>query len=211
MSVSKAQIHKEVTEGFKNKGPLAPPNIISLTDPRGGGVVSIAGHQHDITSIVSAKGGSLTMVASASGSIGDGKKPVTGERGSKNVASKTGDKSKRTLTRLANPDGTGCHIDSGAGGGEIIHFGTADGNVSFTMSSKNGGSIVLRVGGTELVVNGKRQQVESTKIIVQEQLNHKSELEKYKKDMEESFLNALKPYTAECPNCSGSGQQSGST
>lgn len=202
---------KEVRNGFDNEGPLAPPNMVMLTCTGGGGLHSIRGAKSCITYVKGNSGGGFITMSPSKSGLGDGKSPPGDERGTKSFATQSGDASRPTITGVGNPDGTGVTFDSGGGRSPTMHMSTPDGLCSITMTSANGGAIILRVGDTELVINGAKGQVEVTKQVIQEKQGHRAELEKYRKDVQTSLRNAMKPYSDKCSDCEGSGQQSGSS
>lgn len=195
MSEPVFQGHSEVRNSFKNEGPLGPPNMVALTCTGGGGLISIRGAKNNVTQVMGNAGGGLVIATPAASGLGDGKSPPTGERGTKHFANDQGDKSRPTMCFMANPDGTGISIDSGGGRSPTMHLSTSDGLCSITITSAGGGAIILRVGTTEFVVNGAKGQTETTKQVIQEKIDHREELEAYRKNMLASLKNALKPYS----------------
>lgn len=195
MSEPVFQGHSEVRNSFKSEGPLGPPNMVALTCTGGGGFISIRGAKNNITQVMGNAGGGLVIATPTSSGLGDGKSPPVGERGTKHFANSQGDGSRPTMFFMANPDGTGMSIDSGGGRAPTMHWSTSDGLCSITITSAGGGAIILRVGKTEFVVNGAKGQTETTKQVIQEKLDHKEELEAYRKNMLASLKNALKPYS----------------
>lgn len=193
-------------EKLDNK--LALPNMIYHTDTGQAGLISIRGSKNCITSVTGNAGGGITTITKAPSGLGDGKSIPSGGRGTKSFTTQTGDTSRPTITAVGNPDGTGITIDSGAGRAPTMQFATADGACSITMTSANGGAIILRAGNTELVINGKKGQVEVTKQVIQEKPPVKEQTEKYRKDMRDSLRNAMKPYSDSCSDCGGDGQTS---
>lgn len=212
MGECKSCIIPEAVNGSERAdNKLTFPNMIYHTDTGGAGLVSIRGGKNCITKVVGNAGGGFVTVTPSKSGLGDGTSVPKDSRETKSFTTQTGDGSRPTITSLANPDGTGMTLDSGAGRSPTMHMSTSDGLCSMTMTSANGGAIILRVGQTELVVNGAKGQVEVTKQVIQEKIDHKAELEKYRKNMNDSLRNAMKPYSNACGDCDGSGQQSGSS
>lgn len=197
-------------EKLDNK--LALPNMVYHTDTGQAGFISIRGSKNCITSLTGNSGGGVTTIVKAPSGLGDGKSVPSGGRGTKSFTTQTGDTSRPTITALANPDGTGITIDSGAGRPPTMQMATADGLCSITMSSANGGSINLRVGDIGITINGAKKINETNgPLVIQEKPSVKDQIEKYRKDMADSLRNAMKPYSDTCADCEGSGQQSGSS
>ena len=212
MGDCKACVAPEAKNGSeRGDGKLTFPNMIYHTDTGGAGLVSIRGSKNCITQVVGNAGGGVVSFSPSKSGLGNGTETPKDARDTKSFASQTGDASRPTITSVANPDGTGITLDSGGGRSPTMHMSTPDGLCSITMTSAGGGSITLRVGSTELVVNGAKAQVEVTKQVIREKPDHKAELEKYRKDINDSLRNAMKPYSDQCENCGGSGQQSGSS
>jgi hypothetical protein len=211
MSTKTSQAPAEVRNGVDSFGLEQQWQMQMDTNVVGAGSYHIHGPKNDISGFKGKMGGGLSIISQTDSSFGNNSTLPNNHRGTKNSDTQTGNGSKPTITSLANPDGTGMTLDSGAGRSPTMHMSTSDGLCSMTMTSANGGAIILRVGQTELVVNGAKGQVEVTKQVVQEKIDHKAELEKYRKNMNDSLRNAMKPYSDACGDCDGSGQQSGSS
>lgn len=196
-------------EKLDNK--LALPNMIYHTDTGQAGLISIRGSKNCITSLTGNAGSGVATITTAPSGLGDGKSVPSGGRGTKSFMTQTGDTSRPTITAVGNPDGTGITIDSGAGRPPTMHMSTPDGLCSITMTSSNGGSITLRVGRTELVVNGATGMVEVTTLLLQEQPDHKDQLEQYRKVVQNILKEAMRPYSDSVGGSDSSGASSSSS
>lgn len=187
----------EVQQGFKNEGPLSPPNIHSFTGTGGGGIIMIRGKKSQITSVVGNSGAGLTMINKSEGGLGDGKKTPGGERKDKNIAAGNTDTSKQTITRLGNPDGTGLVIVSGGDGGNpTLSIALGDKSCSITMSARGsgGGPVVTVVAGThEWTLDYKGFKV--TKMPIQEKLCCRADIDSSLDAWADAMKTAFDPFT----------------
>lgn len=215
MSESKAMNHDEVRNSFKNHGPLGPPNITTITDTGGNGLLCIRGKEHQITSLVNNRGASLTMVTPSVGDLGDGKTPPKGERGTRNVAGGTADADMPTVTRLGNPDGSGLIIVSGGGSNPTLSISLGDKSCSFTMSAKGSdGQPVVHIVAGEQEWSLDHKGFKVTAMPIQERKKNKPDIDGFLDNQAKQMQSALQPYTNNSAQsgwgCCGGSSNSGS-
>lgn len=196
MANSKAMSQDEVRNAFDNHGPLGPPNMTVITDTGGNGLVCIRGKSHQITSLANNRGASLTMVTQAEGGLGDGKTTPGGERGTRNVASGTGDSSKASVSRFGNPDGSGFIVSSGGGSNPTLSIALGDKSCSLTMSARgsNGQPVIHLVAGDQEISLDYRG-LKVTKMPVQERTQNRADIDKFLDESAQLLQRAMKPYT----------------
>lgn len=199
-----------VHRGFESFGAVEPTQGVSFTTPSGAGFEAQSGSKHDWVRVENTRGsGFFSMTPTTSGQ-GNGKEAIENKKGTNSVMTQSGDKSKASITGIGNADNTMLTLDSGGGRSATFNVASGTGAWSITATDAGGGTVTLRAGNTELVVNGAKGQVEVTKQVIQEKPDHKAELQKYHQDIQKSLREALKPYSDKCENCGGDGQTSDS-
>ena len=200
-----------IHRGFESFGSVEPTQGVSFTTPSGVGYEAQSGSKYDWVRVENSRGsGFFSMTPTTSGQ-GNGKEAIENKKGTHSVTTQSGDKSKPSITGIGNADNTMLTLDSGGGRAATFNVASGTGAWSITATDAGGGSVTLRAGSTELVVNGAKAQVEVTKQVIQEKPDHKAELQKYHQDIQKSLREALKPYSDKCGTCGGDGQTSDSS